>query len=117
MTLKLGVPSKGRLMEKTFEWFERRGIRLERTGDAREYAGRIEGIEGMAVVAMGLAAGCLLALVFGRWLQSVLYGVEASDPRMFAATTLLLTLVALASCALPAARASRVDPLVALRQD
>ncbi|MEX0286798.1 MAG: ATP phosphoribosyltransferase [Paracoccaceae bacterium] len=50
MTLKLGVPSKGRLMEKTFEWFERRGIRLERTGDAREYAGRIEGIDGMALV-------------------------------------------------------------------
>ncbi len=50
MTLKLGVPSKGRLMEKTFEWFERRGIRLERTGSDREYAGRISGIEGMDLV-------------------------------------------------------------------
>lgn len=50
MTLKLGVPSKGRLMEKTFEWFDRRGLRLQRTGSDREYAGAIDGIDGMALV-------------------------------------------------------------------
>ena len=50
MTLKLGVPSKGRLMEKTFEWFAARGITLERTGSDREYAGAVQGIEGVSLV-------------------------------------------------------------------
>jgi ATP phosphoribosyltransferase len=50
MTLKLGVPSKGRLMEKTFDWFGARGIQLARTGSEREYAGVVEGIEGVALV-------------------------------------------------------------------
>jgi ATP phosphoribosyltransferase len=50
MTLKLGVPSKGRLMEKTFEWFGARGITLERTGSEREYAGRVDGIEGVNLI-------------------------------------------------------------------
>ena len=50
MTLKLGVPSKGRLMEKTFDWFADRGVALSRTGSDREYAGAVEGIEGIALV-------------------------------------------------------------------
>ena len=45
--LKLGVPSKGRLMEKTFDWFGARGVTLRRTGSEREYAGAVEGIDGM----------------------------------------------------------------------
>ncbi len=48
--LKLGVPSKGRLMEQTFDWFAKRGLRLSRAGGAREYAGRIEGAEGLQLV-------------------------------------------------------------------
>jgi ATP phosphoribosyltransferase len=50
MTIKLGVPSKGRLMEKTFEWFAARGISLARAGSEREYAGVVEGIEGVSLV-------------------------------------------------------------------
>lgn len=50
MTLKLGVPSKGRLMEKTFEWFASRDITLRRTGAEREYSGTVEGIEGIELV-------------------------------------------------------------------
>ena len=50
MTLKLGVPSKGRLMEKTFEWFGARGVSLQRTGSDREYAGKVEGIEDVSLV-------------------------------------------------------------------
>jgi ATP phosphoribosyltransferase len=50
MTIKLGVPSKGRLMEKTFDWFGARGISLARSGSDREYAGRVEGIEGVELV-------------------------------------------------------------------
>ncbi|MCE0505000.1 MULTISPECIES: ATP phosphoribosyltransferase [unclassified Roseivivax] len=55
MSVKLGVPSKGRLMEKTFDWFGQRGITLERTGSEREYAARVTGIEGVSLVL--LAAG------------------------------------------------------------
>jgi len=50
MTIKLGVPSKGRLMEKTFEWFAARGITLQRRGSEREYAGAVEGIEGVSLI-------------------------------------------------------------------
>ena len=50
MTIKLGVPSKGRLMEKTFDWFGARGISLSRTGSDREYAAKVEGIEGVELV-------------------------------------------------------------------
>lgn len=50
MTLKLGVPSKGRLMEKTFDWFAKHDIVLSRSGSDREYAGRVEGIEYVSLV-------------------------------------------------------------------
>jgi len=50
MTLKLGVPSKGRLMEKTFDWFAKHDIALSRTGSDREYAGKVEGIDGISLV-------------------------------------------------------------------
>ena len=55
MTLKLGVPSKGRLMEKTFDWFGARGITLQRSGSDREYAGAVEGVGGVQL--MLLSAG------------------------------------------------------------
>ncbi|WP_353474134.1 ATP phosphoribosyltransferase [Salipiger sp. H15] len=50
MTIKLGVPSKGRLMEKTFDWFGARGVTLSRTGSDREYAGAVDGVEGVSLV-------------------------------------------------------------------
>ncbi len=50
MTIKLGVPSKGRLQEKTFAWFRARGINLRRAGSAREYAGAVEGVDGVDLV-------------------------------------------------------------------
>ncbi|MCP3972546.1 MAG: ATP phosphoribosyltransferase [Rhodobacteraceae bacterium] len=50
MTIKLGVPSKGRLMEKTFDWFGARGIGLAKAGPDREYAGRVEGTPGVELV-------------------------------------------------------------------
>ena len=45
MTLKLGVPSKGRLMEKTFDWFAERGIDMRRSGSDREYAAHVDGAD------------------------------------------------------------------------
>ena len=66
MIVKLGVPSKGRLMEKTFDWFGERGVMLSRTGSDREYAGKVEGVEGVNLVLLSageipreLAAGRL----------------------------------------------------------
>jgi ATP phosphoribosyltransferase len=50
MTIKLGVPSKGRLMEKTADWFAAHGVTLSRTGSDREYAGAVEGIDGVDLV-------------------------------------------------------------------
>jgi ATP phosphoribosyltransferase len=48
--LKIGVPSKGRLMEKTFQWFGTRGITMRQTGNDREYSGAVEGIDGVELV-------------------------------------------------------------------
>jgi len=48
--IRLGVPSKGRLMEQTFDWFAERGVRLSRAGSEREYAGRVEGAENVSLV-------------------------------------------------------------------
>lgn len=50
MTLKLGIPSKGRLMEKTFDWFAARGVTLRKSGSDREYAGAVEGVDGIELV-------------------------------------------------------------------
>ena len=64
--IKLGVPSKGRLMEKTFDWFADRGITLRKAGAERDYAGAVEGMEGVELVLLSageipreLAAGRL----------------------------------------------------------
>jgi len=48
--IKLGVPSKGRLMEQTFDWFAARGVTMRRTGAEREYSGAVDGIEGVDLV-------------------------------------------------------------------
>ncbi len=72
--LKLGVPSKGRLMEQTFEWFGARGLTLARTGSDREYAGAVEGCDGVELVL--LSAGEIpRELAAGR----IHLGVTGSD--------------------------------------
>lgn len=50
MTLKLGVPSKGRLMDQCFDWFGARGVTLRRSGSEREYAGAVDGADGVELV-------------------------------------------------------------------
>jgi putative ABC transport system permease protein len=64
---------------------------------------------------MGLAFGLAGALIGGRLLSSLLYGLPASDPVALLSATALFALIAAAACWLPARRASRVDPITALR--
>ncbi|MEL0286011.1 MAG: ATP phosphoribosyltransferase catalytic subunit HisG, partial [Paracoccaceae bacterium] len=52
MTIKLGIPSKGRLMDSTFDWFEARGVYLSRTGSEWEYSAEINGVVGVELVLM-----------------------------------------------------------------
>ncbi len=72
---------------------------------------------GFTVVGSGLLAGFIGAWFVTQLLTSMLYGISPHDPPTFAAVPALLALVALAACILPALRAARVDPIVALRAD
>jgi ABC-type antimicrobial peptide transport system permease subunit len=71
----------------------------------------------MTLVLVGLAAGALGALALTRVLQEALYGLSAADPVTYGGVSLLLALVALAAAYGPARRATRVDPLTALRDE
>jgi putative ABC transport system permease protein len=73
--------------------------------------------QGMTPVALGLVAGLGLALALARLLASLLYEVRATEPAVYVTVSLTLLAVALAACLLPARRASRVDPMIALRHD
>jgi|RhiMethySRZTD1v2_1073278.scaffolds.fasta_scaffold00346_42 putative ABC transport system permease protein len=70
---------------------------------------------GMALTAAGLVMGALIAWSVTRAMSALLYGVEAGDPLTFVSVVALLGVVALAACAIPAIRASRVDPMLVLR--
>jgi predicted permease len=73
--------------------------------------------QGFALAVMGAAVGIGVALGVTRYLTSMLYGVHANDPVTIGAVAVLLGLVALAACYIPARRATRVDPMVALRYE
>jgi predicted permease len=73
--------------------------------------------QGLRLTIVGLGLGILVALALMRVLVSLLFDVRAYDPSTYTAVTLLLTAVALLACYIPARRAMRVDPMVALRYD
>jgi putative ABC transport system permease protein len=73
--------------------------------------------QGMRLVLVGLALGLSAALGLTRLMAKLLFGVSATDPLTFAALALPLLAIALLACYLPARRAMRLDPLVALRHE
>jgi ABC-type antimicrobial peptide transport system permease subunit len=73
--------------------------------------------EVLLLLALGLAVGIPAALLLGRYVSAQLYGIEAHDPTIAIATTVLLALVSVAAGLIPAHRASRIDPILALRHE
>ncbi|HEX5081123.1 MAG TPA: ABC transporter permease [Blastocatellia bacterium] len=90
------------------------GIRMALGARARDVLKMIVR-QGMMLALIGVAAGLLLALALTRWMQNLLFGVNPGDPLTLVCVAVLLALVALLACWIPARRATKVDPLVALR--
>jgi ABC-type antimicrobial peptide transport system permease subunit len=71
----------------------------------------------MALTLVGVVVGLVSAFLLSRFVASFLFGVQARDPLVFVAVPLVLTAVAFVAVWLPARRASRIDPIVALRAE
>jgi predicted permease len=92
------------------------GIRMALGADRRAVMRMVLG-EGVRMALVGVAIGLLAALGLTRLMANMLFGVSTHDPLSFAAVAAILILVTLAACSIPAHRATKVDPLVALRYE
>jgi putative ABC transport system permease protein len=92
------------------------GIRLS-LGASRADVLRLVVRQGMVLVLAGSAAGMVGALLLSRLMTDMLYGVRPNDPFIFAGVVMVLGLVALVATYVPARRATRIDPMVALRYE
>jgi putative ABC transport system permease protein len=92
------------------------GIRIALGAQRRDVL-RLILAQGLKPLVIGSGAGIIVALALGRALSSLLFGVSSTDPLTFAGIALLFIFVALLACWIPARRATKVDPLVALRHE
>jgi predicted lysophospholipase L1 biosynthesis ABC-type transport system permease subunit len=92
------------------------GIRVALGASRGDVAGMVMG-QGMVMTVAGLVFGLIGAVLATRFLSSLLYGIEPRDPVTLGAAAMVLGVVALAACWVPARRAMRVDPMVALRHE
>jgi putative ABC transport system permease protein len=92
------------------------GVRLALGAQPRDVLGMVL-LGGSKLAGFGIVLGLVGALILNRLLRNQLYGVSAHDPLTYIGVALLLGMVGLAACYLPARRATRVDPLVALRYE
>jgi putative ABC transport system permease protein len=90
------------------------GIRMALGANARDVL-RLVLRQGMTLVSIGMAIGLAAALALSQLLKTMLFGVSATDPLTFIAIVILLAAVALLACWIPARRATKVDPIIALR--
>jgi ABC-type antimicrobial peptide transport system permease subunit len=92
------------------------GIRMALGAERRNVFGMMLG-QGARLALLGIGIGLIGAFGVTRLMTAFLYGVQATDPLTFAAVSLLLVAITLLACYLPARRAMRVDPIVALRYE
>ncbi len=92
------------------------GVRMALGAQRRHVLGLVVR-EGMSLTLTGLCVGIVGALALARLLSSMLYGIKPTDPSTFVVVPLLLIAVALLACYIPARRAAKVDPMVALRHE
>jgi putative ABC transport system permease protein len=92
------------------------GVRVALGATSRNVVGMVAG-RGILLIGAGLILGTAISLTATRAMTSMLYGVAANDPRVYAVVALAVVAVALAACAIPASRAASVDPVIALREE
>ena len=92
------------------------GVRIALGAHVRDVVRLILG-QGVRVSAAGIVLGGAVALLAGRWVQPLLFDVSAHDPVIYGSVAALLIVIAIAASVIPAWRAARVDPNVALRAD